>query len=269
LVRFGIKIARKLGISTWLDATPHFPYNPLMHFLLLDTADARGCVAFFSDDKLVASEAHPESEDYSTWLLPAIHRVLQKNGLSLFDLDAYAVCCGPGSFTGLRVGLTTVKAWAEIHPKPIAAVSRLEAFAQLGRKRGLQVSDELTATYINAQRAQVFAAAYAGAAQVEPETVIALSAFVAQLTATHDSRPIRWLTPDPSLLSALPAWSDRQEAGDRLETIESPFADDLGSLAYRKLTAGQVIDPLALDANYVRRSDAEVLWKGNPSAARI
>jgi len=240
-----------------------------MHFLLLDTADTRGCVALFSDDKLVASEAHPESADYSTWLLPAIHRILQKSGLSLFDLDAYAVCWGPGSFTGLRVGLTTVKAWAEIHPKPIAAVSRLEAFAQSGRTEGSQRSNEFIATYIDAHRDQVFASAYAGGAQVEPETVIALSAFIAQLTATHDCRPIRWLTPDPSLLSALPAWADRQKAGDHLAMIESPFANDLGALAYRKLAAGLVIDAVALDANYVRRSDAEVLWKGNPSAARI
>src|ERR1051326_6652773 len=127
-----------------------------MRFLLVDTADSRGCVALFSRDNLIDCEAHPDAADYSTWLLPASHRILQKSGLSLVDFDAYAVCSGPGSFTGLRVGLTTVKAWAEIHEKPIVAVSRLEAltmFEPAGRERFL-------AAYMDARRDQVFAALY-------------------------------------------------------------------------------------------------------------
>src|SRR5215813_13624581 len=101
-----------------------------MHFLLLDTADARGSVAVFRDDEVLTVAPHPVDEDFSSWLLPAAHRVLSKNALSLEALDGYAVCSGPGSFTGLRIGLTTAKAWAEIYPKPIASVSRLEALAK-------------------------------------------------------------------------------------------------------------------------------------------
>ena len=101
-----------------------------MDFLLLDTADARGCVAVFRDAQLLATLPHPAAEDFSSWLLPAVHRALAQNRLSLGSLDGYAVCSGPGSFTGLRVGLTTVKAWAEIYRKPIAAVSRLEALVR-------------------------------------------------------------------------------------------------------------------------------------------
>src|SRR5215813_7060507 len=100
-----------------------------MRFLLLDTADAHGCVALFRDMNLVSISPHSAEEDFSSWLLPAVHVALTRQALSLADLDGYAVCSGPGSFTGLRVGLTTVKAWAEIHQRPIAAVSRLEAFA--------------------------------------------------------------------------------------------------------------------------------------------
>jgi len=239
-----------------------------MHFLLLDTADARGCVALFSDGALIESEAHTESVDYSSWLLPATRRVLHKNGLSLFDLDAYAVCSGPGSFTGLRVGLTTVKAWAELHPRPIAAVSRLEALAQASRTGKSSEPDEVKASYIDARRDQVFAAAYAGDVEIEPETVIALHAFVTRMLAIRGTEPICWRTPDPGVLTALPSWADRQKAGDRLETVTPPFASDLGALAYRKLTSGQIVDAMALDANYVRRSDAELFWKGNSAAAR-
>src|SRR5712672_1583922 len=99
-----------------------------MRFIVVDTADVRGSVALFESVDLLALEAHSTDEDYSSWLLAAVHRVLADSSLSLAELDGYAVCAGPGSFTGLRVGLATVKAWAEIHGKPIASLSRLEAF---------------------------------------------------------------------------------------------------------------------------------------------
>src|SRR5215467_7701924 len=100
-----------------------------MRFLVLDTTDSRGSVAVFDGPCPGHVEAHSGEDDYSSWLLPAAHRCLVKSGLTLSRLDGYAVCAGPGSFTGLRVGLTTVKAWAEIYHKPIAAVSRLESLA--------------------------------------------------------------------------------------------------------------------------------------------
>src|SRR5262250_2960469 len=101
----------------------------MMRFLLLDTADTRGSVALFRSGELLAADPHRSEEDFSAWLLPAAKRLLEQNHLTHTDLDGYAVCAGPGSFTGLRVGLAPVKAWAEIYQKPIAAVSRLEALA--------------------------------------------------------------------------------------------------------------------------------------------
>src|SRR5258706_2612273 len=71
------------------------------------------------------------------------------------DVGAYAVAAGPGSFTGVRVGLTTVKAWAEVYGKRIVAVSRLEALAAEasgGRPKG--------AAFANAQRGQGIRAGY-------------------------------------------------------------------------------------------------------------
>src|ERR1700722_12922142 len=106
-----------------------FAYTDLMRFIVVDTADARGSVSIFDQREVLSLETHSTDEDYSRWLLRSVHRVLAHSSLSLAELDGYAVCAGPGSFTGLRVGLTTVKAWAEIHGKPIVALSRLEALA--------------------------------------------------------------------------------------------------------------------------------------------
>src|SRR5262245_41888318 len=117
---FGNQIAQCTSNSTALHSFPSgIRYTFRMHFLLLDTADARGSIAVFRGAQLLSAEAYPGQEDFSAWLLPAVRRTLEENHLSLANLDGYAVCSGPGSFTGLRVGLTTVKAWAELYGKPI------------------------------------------------------------------------------------------------------------------------------------------------------
>lgn len=240
-----------------------------MRFILVDTADLRGCVALCHNGAPMAIEAHPAEQDYSTWLLPAIRRLLDSCGVSLSELDGYAVCSGPGSFTGLRVGLTTVKAWAEIYPKPIVAVSRLAGLAQ-SKTSARYAYAEFVAAYIDAHRNQVYAALYRDTGEVlNGESVIALEAVLEMVRAACGSTAVLWKTPDPELLCFEKDWPTRQAQGDRVEPIEPPFASQLAALAHTKFLRREFTDSLALDANYVRRSDAEIFWKGNPSAARI
>jgi tRNA threonylcarbamoyladenosine biosynthesis protein TsaB len=238
-----------------------------MHFILVDTADARGCIALFRDSQLLQVVNHP-AEDSSSWVLPAVRRLLSDAKLSLTDLDAYAVCSGPGSFTGLRVGLTTVKAWAEIFQEPIVAVSRLEALA--GQSPPITVATtRFVATYLDARRDQVFAALFdpQGLA-LAPQTVTGLADFLAKVGDTCGPAPVAWRTLDPQLLEQEPLWRSRQSKGDTLESILPPLAAHLGALAYRKLLSGQTTDAISLDANYVRRSDAEIFWKDHASAVK-
>lgn len=240
-----------------------------MRFIVVDTGDARGSVGIRDGSSLIAVEAHRTDEDYSSWLLPAVQRVLAKSSLSLSQLGAYAVCAGPGSFTGLRVGLTTVKAWAELYPKPIVAVSRLEAltmFEPAGRERFL-------AAYMDARRDQVFAALYQrGEPHFEllgEESVIGLPDFMARVSVETSGHPVRWVTPDPELVETQLAWQSLASVGHVVETLQPPFTELLGCLAYRKFCQGFTTDALSLDANYVRRSDAEVFWTGNRSAVGV
>lgn len=238
-----------------------------MHFLLLDTADARGCLALFRDDQLLELAGHPADRDFSSWLLPAVRSLLAKSALSLADLGAYAVCSGPGSFTGLRVGLTTVKAWAEIFGKPIIAVSRLEALA---RFEPLAISNpSYVASYLDARRSQVFTALFdRQGASVEPETVVTLEIFLQKVESICGDSPVLWRTPDPQLVESVQHWASRQAKGDTLQLVQPPFAAQLGALAHHKFLAGQTTDAISLDANYVRRSDAELFWKDHASAVK-
>jgi tRNA threonylcarbamoyladenosine biosynthesis protein TsaB len=123
--------------------------------LALDTCDARGGVALLCDDSILHAEAHNSPEDYSSWLLPAVTRVLTAASITLPQVELFAAAAGPGSFTGVRVGLTTVKAWSEVYARPIAAVSRLEAVAS--ESAG---SAPYVAAFIDARRNQIFAALY-------------------------------------------------------------------------------------------------------------
>jgi len=86
-------------------------------------------VAVLQGEAVLKVVAHVSDQEYSAWLLPAVREALGSSGLQMEDVDAYAAAAGPGSFTGVRVGLATVKAWAEVYGKRIVAVSRLEALA--------------------------------------------------------------------------------------------------------------------------------------------
>jgi len=270
LLAFGHQIAPHLRYSTAPSTTlSHFAYTAFMQFILVDTADPRGCVALFRDDRFRQVEEHPAAQDSSSWLLPAVGRLLSNAALSLADLDAYAVCSGPGSFTGLRVGLTTVKAWSEVFHKPIVAVSRLEALARHPTPEAVAPT-RFVATYLDARRNQVFAALFGPQdVQVVPESVTGIANFVAHVENTCGPSHVAWRTPDPQLLEGEQLWASRFSKGDTLESIQPPFAAKLGALAYRKLLSGQTTDAISLDANYVRRSDAELFWKDHACAVKL
>lgn len=232
-----------------------------MIVLAIDTCDSRGSVAVVRDEAVLKVVVHETEEDYSSWLLPAVQGCLKDSGLQMGQVDAYAVAAGPGSFTGVRVGLTSVKAWAEVYVKLIAAVSRLEALATQAPKDA-----EWVAAFFNAQRGQVFGAVYernaAGLARSCDEMVIAPGKFVeAAAEVVHDEK-IAWVSPDAECITSEEAWKARQARGERIESVSTVLAPALGRIGLAALADGRFTDALALDANYVRRSDAEIFWKG-------
>jgi len=234
-----------------------------MRFIMLDTADARGSVSVFQDQDEICAETHSCDLDYSSWLLPAVHRALSTSSLSLSQLHGYAVCAGPGSFTGLRVGLTTVKAWAEAYCRPIASVSRLEALT-LAQP---EVQEQFVAAFLDARRDQVFAALYERSgdhfALRGQESVMALPAFVTRVVEESAQGAVRWVSPDIGLLESWPRWQSMAGPRHAAVGVAPPFAQQLGRLAFRKFARKETTDALSLDAHYIRRSDAEVFWKGN------
>jgi tRNA threonylcarbamoyladenosine biosynthesis protein TsaB len=231
--------------------------------LALDTCDSNGSVAVLRDAQVLQTQTHETSEDYSSWILNAVTELLRAAGLSLSGIDAYAVAAGPGSFTGVRVALTTAKAWAEVYARGVAAVSRLEALATQAAGTEARV-----AAFADARRGQIFAALYTRATgrleRVGDETVIAPGKFVSWAVEQSGADAIRWVSADPSCLNETPAWAARRSLGETVDTVSPSLAPVIGRMGYRLALAKRLTTALALDANYVRRSDAEVSWHDRP-----
>jgi tRNA threonylcarbamoyladenosine biosynthesis protein TsaB len=210
---------------------------------------------------LVSVQKHESAEDYSSWLLPGVDRALCAANASLRDVELLAVASGPGSFTGVRVGLTAVKAWAELFGTKVVGVSRLEVMAR-------QVADAAgyVAASFDAQRGQVFGGLYwregkYGGNVVEEEMVIAPDDFVKWVGQQAKGAAVRWITLDAELIAVVPSWKARVALGETLIRCADGLAAGVAELAEERARDGKFTDSLVLDANYVRRADAEIFWK--------
>ncbi len=225
-----------------------------MLILSIDTAGASGSVALCEcgagADSRVIEMVPLTGRMYSAQLMPEISALLARHNFAKQAMDAYAVASGPGSFTGLRVGLSTVKALAEISGKPIAAVSLLEAVAWAASAEGRVIA------VLDASRGQVFAGEYVVRADALPkllrEAVLSMDEFAAEAAARSE---VPVLTPDEGVVAALRA------RGRSLQAVPRPRSDVIARLGALKVAAGQTVSPEALDANYIRRSDAEIFSK--------
>jgi tRNA threonylcarbamoyladenosine biosynthesis protein TsaB len=219
------------------------------------------------DEEVLAQMADSSGQRYSVSLCSGVATLLQGLDLSLEKLDLFAVCAGPGSFTGLRVGLTAVKAWAETLQRPISSVSGLEASAEQVNRRSAHLGDSIFVPILDARRGQVFGGVYrkygdnSGPLQLLGEEVVTgpdeLLATVAERAG--GLTPI-FASATPDVISAALARS--VFSGCAIEEVSPALAPIIGLLGYRQALRGQVVDALSLEANYVRRSDAEMKWEG-------
>jgi tRNA threonylcarbamoyladenosine biosynthesis protein TsaB len=230
--------------------------------LAIDTCDSKGGVVVLRDDMTLALASHETEQDYSSWLLPAVSEVLKKAGVRMAEVDAFGVASGPGSFTGSRIGLTTVKAWGEVYGKPIVAVSRLELIAWHASG-----GTDYVASWADARRGQVFGAVYRrrenGLERVGDEMVMEPAKFLELASQLAGGEKIAWASGDAACMFEQKEWKAREELDEGFELVDGFLGIGIARMARNAVAAGRYTDALRLDANYVRRSDAEVFWKGN------
>jgi len=232
-----------------------------MRILAIDTSTRAGGAAILRDDSLLEHVFDKSQEEFSSLLFRWVNSLLDRTRLKLSDFDLFAVAVGPGSFTGLRVGLTAAKAWAEVFKKPIAAVSGLEAIAaQVARVDG---GEELLAVVTNARRGQIFGASYETLkgrwVRKGEEVLTSADEFFEEVSRQAGGRNVMVATPEAGLVQVALASSKLKESPIRI--VSEDLAPWIGRLAYGKAQRGELVDALTLDAEYVRRSDAEQYWK--------
>ena len=209
-----------------------------MTFLVLDTSGASAVLALANDETgdVTASAIFESRRTLSRRLMGQLDALLQANALTLDDLSAFAVGLGPGSFTGVRVGVTTAKTLAQVTGKPLIGVGTLDAYAVAWGE-----SPSLIVPVLPSRRGEVYAAIYrAGQTQQSP-FAIGIEPMTSRL-AELSSRETVIICGDPGLLGETSC-----------QTLHQPWAppDGLARLAVRRLLAGDSDDPLALVPLYV------------------
>ncbi len=220
-----------------------------MLLIAIDTSGRKGSLALCRGDQHsfeLLQLTSLEGGNYSADLMPHVAGVLERHNLPRSEVDAFVVVSGPGSFTGLRVGLATVKGLCEVLQKPLVAVSMLEALAVAYGSSG-----ETTTALLDAGRGEI----YVGEYQVSADKATPLREYTTKLAdfaGLPEINDRRIITPEPAIADFL------QSHNVEIKALAPVQADKIARIGLRKLLAGDVADAASVDVNYIRRSDAEL-----------
>jgi tRNA threonylcarbamoyladenosine biosynthesis protein TsaB len=225
----------------------------MTRLLAVETATAATSVAVLEGPRVVA-EAADATRPHAAALLPALERVLGEAGVGLDAIDAFAVSIGPGSFTGLRIGIATLKAFALGTDRPVAPVPTLAALAWPLRK-----AEGMLVPCLDAQRGELYAAGYRAAGD-------GIAACLAESAFRPEELAAR--LEDSCLLVG----EGIDAVGRALEEVgltarllpAAPRASAVGEVGARMLARGEGREAAAVVPRYVRRAEAEARRLGRP-----
>ncbi len=233
--------------------------------LALDTATAAASVALADGTRLLEVAAIDTSQPVATRLPADVMTLLERRRITLPEIDLLAVATGPGSFTGLRIGIATIQGLALAHGKPLLGVSTFDALASLVRASRVSV-------WIDAWRGEVYAATYTtgappgasteppalrmtGEPRVDtPRALLDRGATALGAEATAEAAALA-----TSLFVGDGAVRYRCLIGPERVVEPTPLlAGAIATLAHERARAGELPPPHAIRPLYVRRPDAEL-----------
>lgn len=217
--------------------------------LAADTTREFGSLALLRDGELLEEMLIHAPEGFSAVLYEHLRRILERHGAGVDQIACFAAASGPGSFTGVRVGLACVQGLAEATGGKMVAVSNLEVLASFG-------AGALRAVVLDARRGEVYSALCdAEGKPVLPETVGAFPAWLSTLPTAE----IEFVATDFAPFEA--ALAGTRFASSKVTIAPRALAGAIGRIALSRFRAGLARDPASIEPNYVRRSDAELFWK--------
>ena len=227
-----------------------------MLMLAFDTATLVSTVALATENKVLAEFTLQTTKTHSEKLLPAIDMICRFAGVSVPEIEAVAVSSGPGSFTGLRIGLTTAKAFCYANSLPLISVPTL-----MGLAYNFAGSNQLIAPVLDAQKGNVYTAFYRfEAGQIQEVLPVSI------LSAMEFSRKISEIG-QPTIVLGEATELAMAEVETGLGAVVAgnhllmPRAASVAQAAFQMYRQGLTADAMTLVPIYVRRSEAEVLWE--------
>ena len=213
--------------------------------LSIDTTSEFGSIALTEGEEVVEEVLLHSPDGFGHILFERLRQLLERHGASVDAMDCFAAASGPGSFTGVRIGLAAVKGLSEAAGKKVVAVSNLRTLAFFGTER-------LRAVVLDARRGEVYGAVYNDRLElVEAESVMPFPAWFQTLPRNG----FEFVSSDFS------PYQRQVNPAIAVTTAPRALASAIGRIAWREFQAGRAQDPMNIDANYVRRSDAELKWK--------
>jgi tRNA threonylcarbamoyladenosine biosynthesis protein TsaB len=197
-----------------------------LKILSIDTSTDHASLALVEGELVIEEVALYSPDGVSHVLFTEVEKLLTRHAITLADVGGYASASGPGTFTGVRAGLTAVKGFAEALSKKVIAVSNLQAMAYFG-------TAELRAPMLDARRGGVYGALYNSALEIIGEEIV----------------------------MNREAWLESLPREAEILSESKLLAGAIGLIAARAFAAGWGMDAAEIDANYVRRADAEMMWK--------
>jgi tRNA threonylcarbamoyladenosine biosynthesis protein TsaB len=229
-----------------------------MRVLALDTATATGGAALLEDERVLEEGSSDLSRSLAEQLPAVVIDLLGRAGLPLSAVDLFAVAAGPGSFTGLRIGIATMQGLAFVTGRRMVAVSVLEALAHVGAED--RPVGAIVAAWMDARRREVFSALYrvgegrsfsrARVIELDPPTVDSPRATLARWAATFEP-------PTVFVGDGAAAYSDTMDWSPEVRGAP-PLAPVIGRLAVHRAREGEAVEPGRVQPLYVRRPDAEI-----------
>lgn len=223
-----------------------------MYVLGIDTSTMTGGAALVEDGNLLGEYVLSIRTTHSERLLPAVERLLEDAGVAVKDLEAVAVTVGPGSFTGIRIGVATAKGFAYALQKKLIGVSTLEAFACQ-----FQAFPGIVVPMIDSRRSEVYAQAFHGGASL------------AGPWAEPLQNVLDWCRSQaqPCLIVGDGSLTYRDQIKQGLPKAVFPPPEfallrpaAVAGLGWEKLQAGEWADPFTVNPVYLRKTEAELKW---------
>ena len=228
-----------------------------MKILGIDTSSNASSVAVIEDNKLICEYTVNTKTTHSQKLMPMIENMLSMSGINVKEIDAIAICIGPGSFTGLRIGMATAKAISHVNNLPIIGVNSLEILAG-----NMNLCDKKICSILDAQRNQVYTGRYkfenGSIVEIQPVDVVEIETLLEEISKDNDE----WILVGEAVYK-------HEDKIKEIKNIDIPApshnvtkASSLCSIAMEKYNNNiDIHNCYDINPMYIRKSQAEVQYE--------